>query len=112
LLPDDEASRRVKAGGFRRGTSRSPASLAALRQQLAASREQGYAVEDQEEVEGVRCLAAPVIGADGSGVAAIGCIGLTNLLSEDQLPTIASAVQRAAARVSAELASHGMVTAP
>ncbi|MFP5336862.1 MAG: IclR family transcriptional regulator [Actinomycetes bacterium] len=41
-------------------TAHSVATRTALREQLAAVRERGYAVDDQEAVEGLRCLAMPV----------------------------------------------------
>ncbi len=38
-------------------------------------RQNGYAVEDEESEEGTRCIAAPVMQADGGIVASIGLAG-------------------------------------
>lgn len=42
-----------------------------LRAELAEIRERGYAVDDEERVKGMRCVAAPVIDTDGTVLAAV-----------------------------------------
>jgi IclR family KDG regulon transcriptional repressor len=60
------ASTRLKA--FTRKTLTTASDLKANLRQIAA---QGYAIDDQEREEGVRCVAAPVRGSSGEVVAAI-----------------------------------------
>lgn len=52
-------------------TTRSLSTVAAVREEVAATRERGWALVDQELEPGLRSLAAPVFGADGEVVAAI-----------------------------------------
>ncbi|MEW5814282.1 MAG: IclR family transcriptional regulator [Spirochaetota bacterium] len=43
-----------------------------LYRRLQKVREQGYAVDDEEYIEGVRCVAAPILNQSGYSIAAIG----------------------------------------
>jgi len=89
------------------GTDRAAHSDTALRQEFDRIRQAGYAVEDGEEVEGVRCLAAPV-RRDGEPVfASVGVIQLRSLLDDDRLPEVATAVVETARAISQEVAALG-----
>jgi DNA-binding IclR family transcriptional regulator len=46
-----------------------------LYEHLAAVRERGYAYDDEERVEGMRCVAAPVVDSDGRAIAAVSVSG-------------------------------------
>lgn len=102
-LPADRLEATIARVGLSRGTDRSPATVAALQAQLAEVRARGYAVEDQEEVEGVRCVAATIGGYEQPAIAAIGCVGLTRSVPDEQIPQIAAEVIRAAGEISAQL---------
>lgn len=89
------------------GTDRAAHSDAALRRELDRIRQAGYAVEDGEEVEGVRCLAAPVRRDGEPVVASVGVIQLRSLLDDDRLPEVATAVVETARAISQEVARLG-----
>ena len=61
--------------GLPRFSPRTIISRARLLEELAAVRKQGYAMSDEEQASGIRAVAAPVQGADGSVIAAIGAAG-------------------------------------
>jgi DNA-binding IclR family transcriptional regulator len=82
----------ARAARRRRATDRGPSTAAALRAQLAEVRARGYALEDEEEVEGVRCAAAPIGGVGGPALAAVGCIALTRDLPLDDVPLVAERI--------------------
>ncbi len=67
----------------------------------------GYAVDDEECYEGVRCLAAPVWDASGGVRAAIGMIASASTFSRRHNQEIATHVLRAAAEVSLALGYQG-----
>lgn len=67
---------------------------------LAVSRERGYAIDDEEDAEGIICISAPVVTESGRPFAAISVTGVkTGQLVED-LDLIAKQVQLHARRIS------------
>ncbi len=74
-----------------------------LRRVLAAVRERGYAVEDEESEAGMRCVAAPVRNAAGEVVAAVGVAGPVQRLPDDVLASFAPHVVRIAEAISIRL---------
>jgi IclR family transcriptional regulator, KDG regulon repressor len=75
----------------------------ALRRDLARVKACGYALDDEENEIGVRCIAAPVFDAVGSTIAAIGVSGPKVRISDDQIEVLGKAVCEAARRLSREL---------
>jgi len=80
--------------------------LPRLLEELAAARQRGYAIDDEEHAAGVRCLAAPILAASGEVVAAIGVSGTASQLNDDYLPAVGNIVRSAALKLSAQLGSH------
>jgi DNA-binding IclR family transcriptional regulator len=72
---DDDAQKELLAGPAQRLTGRTVTDPEALREGLAATRERGYAVEDQEATVGDAGLAAPVFDWSGRAVGALGVVG-------------------------------------
>lgn len=70
---------------------------------LQRTRRLGYAFDDVENEPGVRCLAAPVRGANGATVASIGVSGPTVRMPLDRVPGLAETVMTAARELSAAL---------
>lgn len=64
---------------------------------------QGYAIDDQEREEGVRCVAAPVRDHTGQVVAAVSIAGPSMRVTKERVPELAAHVIRAAAEISSEL---------
>jgi IclR family acetate operon transcriptional repressor len=60
LLDDTAVARWVSAGELERRTDRTKVTANALGAELDVIREQGYAVDDQENEVGVNCLAVPI----------------------------------------------------
>ncbi len=102
LAPDDLTAV-MNQLDFAGGTTRAIHSPRLLRQELTHIRRIGYAVEDGEEVEGVRCVGA-AIRREGEGViASIGVIGLRTTLDQDNLAEIGAEVVRAAQAIAREV---------
>lgn len=74
-----------------------------LRDHLAEIRALGYALDDEENDLGIRCMAAPVYNMVGMVIATIGISGPTVRISDSRLPHLAAQVMQAAAELSAEL---------
>lgn len=105
-LPESAIAAGVAHRGFRRGTGRGAQTAQQLRDELAATRARGYALEDQEEVDGVRCVAAPVGGGDAPAPASIGCIGLVTEIGDEAIERVAAQVRGCAARVAEQLGTR------
>ena len=89
----------------RRRTSRSLTTLDALEAEADRVLIDGYGLDDEEFNEGVRCLAAPVMGSHGGVVAAIGITAATVRFTKERVSEIATHVKAAARRLSAALGS-------
>ena len=64
---------------------------------------QGYALDDEENSVGARCLGAPVFDVTGNVVAALGASGTLTQVEEASMPRLAEAVKEAARRISRQL---------
>lgn len=85
-------------------TGHSITSRDGLRAALDAVRDQGWAINDEEREAGVRTVAAPVLGPDGTAQAAIAVQGPTVRMTDNRLPELAAAV-----RVAADAVAGGLI---
>ena len=86
--------------------ARTPKTIAkpqALREELAAVRSRGYALDDEETEIGLRSLAAPIRSHNGQAVAAISIAGPTQRVSKKILQGYVSDVVAAANAISQRL---------
>jgi DNA-binding IclR family transcriptional regulator len=74
-----------------------------LKQDLRATRERGYSVDDEEFEDGVRSIGAPVRDAQGQVIAAIGVAGPAFRVTENRFAAIGAAVSETAHDISVEL---------
>lgn len=73
--PEDEVTAWAATQTFKAHTPNTVTSVRRLRAELAATRERGYAVDEQEREIGVSCIAAPVRDWQGDVVAAVSVAG-------------------------------------
>jgi IclR family acetate operon transcriptional repressor len=105
-LPDTEVVGIVQAQGLKRRTPKTITARSKFLRELAQVRAQGYAVDDEENSPGVRCVAAPIFGSRGMVEAAIGATGTTSQLDATTLPRIAQRLKEAARHISQQLGYH------
>lgn len=74
-----------------------------LAKELALVRERGYALDDEEFEEGLKCVAAPLWDYTGTVVASAGIAGPHIRITSDRLPELIAVVRETAAEVSARL---------
>ncbi|HSA93314.1 MAG TPA: IclR family transcriptional regulator [Terriglobales bacterium] len=103
FLPEEELEALLRGRHLPRRTPRSITSHARLHREFERVRAQGYAVDEEENSLGVRCVAAPVFDSSGQVEASVGVSGATSELTRAGLPRIASLVREAARRISREL---------
>jgi len=92
----DEVFHSVCEIGLERRTRRTITDPALLREEIEAIRERGYAIDDVENEDGIRCVAAPVRGADGYAVAAVSVAGPDYRVAVDIIPELGRQVMRTA----------------
>lgn len=84
-------------------TDKTLQTLTALQAELVLVRERGYAVDDEENEPGARCLAAPVMDQHGVCVGAISISGPSTRITPQRVPTLAARVRDASAVISHRL---------
>jgi len=80
-LSEDEVGKLFAGRELARFTPKTITSLPALKAHLAEIRVNGYAVNDEENVVGVRAVAAPVVDSFGSVIACVSVRGTTRQIS-------------------------------
>jgi len=104
----DELADFVSRKGLASRTPHTITDQETLRQELRAIRAQGYAIDDEENEKGIRCVGSPVLGSSGRPVAAISVSGpafrITKKLIQDVL---GKEVVEAAAEISRRLGYGG-----
>jgi IclR family transcriptional regulator, KDG regulon repressor len=103
FLPNDQRPAHLPA----RLTSRTPrtlTSLAALGEDLAQTRERGYAFDQGENEEGSCCIGAPIFDRQGHAIAAISVSAPASRLPLEMTKTVAQAVMESATVISQGLA--------
>ncbi len=106
-LSDEHLEELVKERGLPGRTDRTITMFSALRAHLAGIREQGYAIDNEESIVGLRCIASPIFDDRNRVVAAISASGPAAEFTDATMPGIIKIVRKAAAMVSERL-GHGV----
>lgn len=94
---------RIAAAGLPRFTERSIGELTALENDLALTRQRGFALDDEERNLGMRCIAAAIFNAHGEPVAGLSVSGPTFRLLPEQWASIGTLVRGAADEVTEKI---------
>jgi DNA-binding IclR family transcriptional regulator len=101
---DDDSIEDVVTGALPKLTGHTHVSPAAIRRELAAVRDSGYAVEREEALLGEGGIAAPIFDRRGEVIGAVGVAGpRERLLRRNRLPDVTAAVLEAARGISRDL---------
>ena len=90
-------------------TSHTITKLAELRRELAQVDKQGFAVDDQEMEEGLRCIAVPIRGDNRTVVAALSISGPVSRMTDARMADHGRELKRRAAQVSSALYTESKV---
>jgi IclR family transcriptional regulator, KDG regulon repressor len=102
-LTDDEVTAICVRTGMPRKTPHTITSPSELRKHLHEVRRRGYAIDDEENVPGLRCVGAAVTGHNGHVIGAISISTLVHELSMPQARAIGAEVVKTAREVSLAL---------
>jgi IclR family acetate operon transcriptional repressor len=106
-LPRHEVETLVKPQGLKKRTPKTITSVSKLLADLEHVKHSGYAVDDEENSLGARCLGAPIFDALGNVTAALGASGTLTQTDEASMPRIIDALKETARRVSRQLQRSG-----
>ena len=98
-MSEEQAAKIVKSKGLHRFTDNSIVDKDLYFKELKQVREQGYAVDDEEYIPGVRAVAAPLMGL-GQLRSAIWAVGFKASLDEKKMQTLTAETQKAAKTIS------------
>lgn len=102
-LPDGDLAKILHRQGLSRVTLKTIITTAALRNDLARSRERGYAIDDEEHAVGLRCIAAVVFNETADPVAAVSLSGPMTRIPDERIPLLGDLVRRKADAITAQL---------
>src|SRR5882724_10154984 len=102
-LPEAELDALIRRRGLKEHTRNTITTPALLKRELRTIRERGYAIDDEEIEEGLRCIGAPVRDHSGRVVASMSVAGPAFRLTRARTAAVARLVTKAAEALSAEL---------
>ncbi|MGH7898581.1 MAG: IclR family transcriptional regulator, partial [Candidatus Binatia bacterium] len=102
-LADAELDSVIRSRGLKAYTRNTITNPALLKRELRAIRQRGYAVDDEEIDEGLRCIGAPVRDFSGKVVASMSIAGPAFRIGKARIPALANLVASTTDRFSREL---------
>jgi len=102
-LADADLAALIRRHGLKAHTPNTITTPASLERELRAIRERGYAVDDEEIEEGLRCIGAPVRDHTGRVIASLSIAGPAFRVTRAKTPALARLVTKTADALSAEL---------
>lgn len=95
-MPEEEVRSILHKTGLQKFTDKTLVEPGKLFAELKTSRERGWAVDDEERTEGMRCVAAPIYNEFGEAFAGLSVSGPTVRMSDERLGELGPKVRRAA----------------
>jgi IclR family KDG regulon transcriptional repressor len=102
-LPPDQIERVILEKGLERFTENTIIDRKKLLEELAGIRQKGYAVDNMEHEEHVRCVGAPVFNYEGNSFASISISGPAQRVTTEEVPVVAKMVMAATKEVSKQM---------
>jgi IclR family acetate operon transcriptional repressor len=102
-LPEPERDGLLARLRYERHTSKTILTRAALEAELRRIRASGVAMDDEEHIEGIRCIAAPVYTYSGQAVASLCAVGPKSRMTRQKLRALRAVVVAQAQDLSRQL---------
>jgi DNA-binding IclR family transcriptional regulator len=106
-LSKHEAEALLKHEGLKKRTPKTINTMSRLLLELEHVKQSGYAMDDEENSLGARCVGAPVFDSNGVVAAALGVSGTLTQMDEANLSRIVEALKDTARRISRQLQRNG-----
>jgi IclR family acetate operon transcriptional repressor len=102
-IPQEHLEKIIAERPMERRTPKTITTLPRLLKELEKVRTQGYAVDDEENNLGARCVGAPIFNQQGTIEAAVGLSGPIQQVNAQTLPRILESLKDAARHISMQL---------
>jgi DNA-binding IclR family transcriptional regulator len=106
-LPWSAVQQIIDRDGMPKQTPQTVTDPGMFRKELEGVRNEGYAVDDEESVEGVRCTAVPIFSSGNAIFGGLSISGPVNRMPSELIERMAKDLQIAGYRISFELSSAG-----
>jgi len=93
--------------GLKKLTHHTITTMSRLTKEFERVRQLGYAIDDEENSLGARCVGAPIFNGQGQVEAAVASTGTINDVPHDAVPHIADMVEEAGRRISHQIGYRG-----
>ncbi len=107
FMPECEVEPILKRLRFPALTEHTITDLAKFREQLVRVKRQGYAVDDEENEVGIRCIGSPIYDHSGRLSGALSVSGWTITMTRERMPELAPELIQACQGISQELGFSG-----
>jgi len=111
-LPGQELDGIIARTVFARQTSRTITTPAAFRRELGRIRTTGFAIDNEEHIAGIRCIATPIRDHSGDVCASLCVVGPTSRFPQRRLAEIRKVLADVAADLAARLGYGSTGTGP
>ena len=102
-IPQEQLEKILAERAMERRTPKTICTLPRLLKELEKVRSQGYAVDDEENNLGARCVGAPIFNQQGKIEASLGLSGTIHQVNEQTMPRILEHLKDAARHISMQL---------
>ena len=110
--PDSELDHALAGLRMEARTKNTITNVLALKRELERVRERGFAIDDEEIEEGIRCIAAPIFSAAGYAVAAMSVSGPSSRVTPDRFQLIGKTMIKATQELSARMGYQAVTAEP
>ncbi len=111
-MSNEEISAMLRLHGMDKRTPKTILKQEKYLKEIEKVRTFGFAMDNEENSEGVRCVAAPIYDAQSKITAALGTSGTTIQVNEENLPKIVKLIQDAAIKVSEQMGYSAKIRTP
>lgn len=110
FMPEARRKRILGKPPFESFTPRTIIGLEALEAEMRRVRERGWAVDDEERTDGMRCVAAPIFDVNGEAIAGISISGPVSRVDKDREAELGAIIAASARQITESIG--GRVPAP
>jgi len=111
-LSEEKRRGALNSQSFQPLTPRTITTMARLEEELKKIRQNGYAVDEEENLMGARCVGAPILNHYQEPVAAVSISGPCSRICPEQIPKLGRAVRKACQAISKAMSGSVDFTGP